>query len=213
MAGKITSFIPDRCSWCLEIRQKYSIRQKIATILGLEPITQDIVEYACCPFHRTTVHFDPLDKKSEIIIEDNKVIAHWWTNSYDYKLIFDIETRTCHWETDYVNSYLPSKRFDFDALFRELIMWMNKEQLEKTLEIAKRVTEKKPIEYIMQKFSRKAKEEQGELEIDGEKYRYTKVLVLECEDKPITSVIQGFFEYNGEKYYKRERYVYKLGGE
>jgi len=213
MAGKITSFSPSRCEWCLEIRQKYSLRRKIASILNLEPIPLDLELYACCPFHRTTVHFDSADKKSEIVVEDSIVIAHWWTNSYDYKLIFNLETKTCHWETDYVNSYLPSRRFDFNSLFRELILWMSREQLEKVLEIAERISKDEPIEYIMQKFRKNAKEEQGELEIDGEKYRYTKVLVLECEDKPITSVLQGFFEYNGEKYYKRERYVYKLGGE
>jgi len=207
---KITSFWTESCEWCWEIREKYRLRQQIVNKLGLEAFSDDLLRYATCPFHKATAYFSALDRKAEIIIEENNVIAHWWTNYYDYKLVFDLKEQVCEWETNHEpSSDVPSDRFDFNSLFRELLMQMNKEQLEKTLQIIE-IIDKKPIEYIMQKFEQRSTPTNEEIEVDGKTYRVSAKLVLECSDKPVTSCLQGFFEHEGQKYYKTGKYVYKL---
>jgi len=215
---KITSFLDENCRWCQEIREKYSLRQQIANMLQIEAFSDDLVCYATCPFHKATVYFSALDRNAEIIIEENRVVAHWWTYYYDYKLKFDLAERKCHWETNHEPSkYVPTARFDFNSLFRELLMQMNEEQLEKTLQQALKVhsedAKKKAIEYIVSKFDNEnydVKDVEDTIEIDGKNYRVDKILTLECSDKEITQAVQGYFEHDNKKYFKKREKVYLL---
>ncbi|RLI84077.1 hypothetical protein DRP07_02225 [Archaeoglobales archaeon] len=212
MVKKITSFWPSDCEWCKEIREKYKIRQQIVQKLELQPFADYLSTYATCPFHKTTVYFG--SKKYQILINDeiNQVIAEWWTIKYEYKLTFDLEASKVGWTTNHKPSHdIPLELFDFGSLLKELLMLMNKEQLEKVLEILNNIKTDSVL-YIVQRFQERGKKLDGTIELQDKKVEYTEVLELECKDKPITSKVQGFFEHEGQKYYKMGKFVYKLRG-
>ena len=135
--GKITSFHPHLCGWCREIRQKYLSRATIAKELGLECFEEfvELSENARCPFHRATVQFWEGAKKRRIRVikkESYRAIeVSWWSNNYDYMLIFNLNAKEVVWETNYRPSQFDTfyKRFDFDAMLRELLLTLTKDEL------------------------------------------------------------------------------------
>jgi len=215
---KITSFTPERCRWCEEIRQKYQIRANIAKKLKLKKTTEfeNLSWFAKCPFHKSTDYYTGDRYKEKIEFNKHQIIVKWWTNYHFYKLTFDFITKTVSWNTNHIpSSFIPPNAFDFNALLEELLLSLSLKELEELEKLIDEIEQTKAkqyeelLEYITHREFTELKEPK-EITIDGKKYTAIAVTQLTCQDKPITKYIQGLFEYKGKKYYKEERYVYEL---
>lgn len=137
MVRKITSFFDEKCEWCKEIRKKHRVRGIIAEAIVPERATEfyELAEHGRCPFHKTTIYL-PQTSKREIFLEGQELTVRWWSNNYEYKMIFNLEYKIITWwETDYKPAAsVISENFDFNSLFYELLMLMNKEELERLRE-------------------------------------------------------------------------------
>ena len=155
---KVTSWYPSECKWCAEIRQKYALRKEIVEMLELPEIAnrfENLQHYARCPVHRL-ITASPRDQKAigkfsiSIEAEREAIVFQWWTNSYDYRVVWEPRKYILTFERDPEDddgkcTWATISVFDVNdnpQLLQELLTLCSKEELQEILNFIEKITEK-----------------------------------------------------------------------
>jgi len=252
---RVDSLYLENCSWCKEVREKYSLRAKIAARIGLQK-TEDFKElttYGCCPFHKLlTCYPDEQKHMGKFSVttttKDGKVflLVNWYSNKHNYALMLDLSNKTViglikdkygyfslstnveelkelveFSDFEYLNY-----TFNFDNITTEILMIMGKSELEelesKIIFILQDYDKeqlsddvKKGLEIIERLIVEGKDSEHAKVELSHyiPKDRIQKAISIPCNYSSYTKVIQGYFKYNNNYYFKRRAYVALLNSQ